>query len=133
MKTLLRFIILVPLACLLVWIAAANQHMVQLSLDPIQSLNPAIAFALPLHSVIFASLALGILFGGLWTWIGQGRHRKRARLQSRAAARWHDKAQRAEAKLEQLVTDPDPGPVEEPVSRQTETKRAIALLADEGP
>lgn len=127
MKTLLRFCILLPLALVLVWIAAANQHIIRLSFDPIQSLNPAIAVSLPLHIVIFASLGLGILFGGLWTWIGQGRHRKSARLQSRAAARWHDKAQRAEAKLEEFVTDP----VQEPVSREAETKRAIALLAND--
>lgn len=127
MKKLVRLLVLIPLALLLLWVAVANQHDVQFSLDPIQSLNPAISFQLPLHWIIFGSLGSGVLLGGLWTWIDQGHHRKTARVQKRAANRWHEQAQQAQAKLEEITREQNL----EPVSRQAETKRAIALLASD--
>lgn len=127
MKTLLRSLVLIPLGLLVVLVAMANRHDIRLSLDPIQTLNPAVAYSIPLYWVIFASLAAGVMLGGLWTWIGQGRYRKTARTQTRAASRWHKEANRANAELEKLTSTQNL----EPVSRQAETRRAVALLANE--
>ena len=79
MKRALAIIILVPLAILLVALAVANRHAVVLSLDPFNGDAPAAAIALPLYVVAFASILLGVVLGGIGTWLGQGRWRRQAR------------------------------------------------------
>ena len=127
MKTVLRSLVLIPLGLVVLLIALANRHEVRFSLDPIQSVNPAVAYDLPLYWLIFASLAGGVLLGGIWTWIGQGQHRKQARYERKEARRWHRAADEANAKLEEITTQQNLGPV----SAQAETRRAVALLASD--
>lgn len=79
MKKILGVVILVPLAILLVALSVANRHSVALSLDPFNSADPSVAITMPLFVLLFGAIALGVLLGGIATWLGQGRWRRQAR------------------------------------------------------
>ncbi len=79
MRKLVTALILVPLVIIVVTFAVANREIVTISLDPFESAQPAFAFKIPLYLLIFALLAIGLLTGGLITWIKQHKWRSRAR------------------------------------------------------
>jgi hypothetical protein len=79
MKRFLRLVVLIPVAIVLVLLAVANRHVVTVSIDPFGDPDPALSLQIPLFWLLFAMLALGIVAGGMATWIGQGRWRKAAR------------------------------------------------------
>ena len=79
MRKLVTAFILIPLVILFVTYAVANREIVTVSLDPFDSAQPAFAFRIPLFLLIFALLAIGLLTGGLITWIKQHKWRSRAR------------------------------------------------------
>lgn len=104
MRKLITAVILVPLAIIFVMFAVANREIITITLDPFDSVQPAYAFKLPLFLLIFALIAVGVLIGGLVTWLKQGRWRARARraeadaraLREQLAARqWPSDNQRA--------------------------------------
>ena len=81
----LKALVLLPVAILVVLLAVANRAPVQLSLDPFSQEAPEFATQVPLFAVIFASVMLGVVIGGMATWLAQGKHR-RARRQYRREA-----------------------------------------------
>ena len=81
----LKALILLPVAILIVLLAVANRAPVTLSLDPFSQEAPEFATQVPLFAVIFASVMLGVVIGGMATWLAQGKHR-RARRQYRREA-----------------------------------------------
>ena len=78
----LKALILLPVAILVVLLAVANRAAVQVSLDPFSQEAPEFAVAVPLYAVIFAAVILGVVIGGVATWLTQAKHR-RARRQYR--------------------------------------------------
>jgi uncharacterized integral membrane protein len=85
MRKLLRWLILLPLAILLVLLAVANRAPVTLSLDPFSREAPAFAFTLPLFVALLLAVAIGVVIGGLAASIGRMRWRYRAKRAERAA------------------------------------------------
>lgn len=85
MRKLLRWLILVPLAILLVLLAVANRMPVTLSLDPFSREAPALAVTLPLFVALLLAVAIGVVIGGIAAGIGRVRWRYRARRAERAA------------------------------------------------
>lgn len=86
-------VILFAIAVVLVPLSVANRHTVSLALNPFDPQDPALTITgIPLFWVIFASLGVGILVGGIGAWAKQGRWRKEARLKRREAAKWHKEA-----------------------------------------
>jgi uncharacterized integral membrane protein len=81
----LKALVLLPVAILVVLLAVANRAPVQLSLDPFSLEAPEFATQVPLFAVIFASVMLGVMIGGIATWLAQAKHR-RARRQYRREA-----------------------------------------------
>jgi hypothetical protein len=53
---------------------------------------------MPLFLIVFASVADGILIGGFATWLSQGRNRRAARENRRAAERWRIEAEQMKAR-----------------------------------
>lgn len=102
-KLLLKSIILVPLAIVLISLAVANRHMVQLALDPFSPEQPALYFQIPLFIVIFGALITGILIGGVMAWLKQGRHRKAARETRYEAQKWRNEADRQQKRVEKIA------------------------------
>ena len=69
-------IIVVPLAIIIIAFAVANRQMVAVSFDPFSSAAPAYAASLPLFVLIFIVLILGVIVGGVASWIGQSKWRR---------------------------------------------------------
>ena len=72
-------LILIPLAVVIVALAIANRHAVTLSLDPLLADKPALAVTLPLFVILLLTLLLGVIVGGVASWLRQGKWRRAAR------------------------------------------------------
>lgn len=79
LRKIVAAIILVPLAAIIIAFAVANRQTVTVSFDPFSASEPAAAVTLPLFAVIILVLIIGILIGGLASWLRQGRWRSAAR------------------------------------------------------
>lgn len=80
MRKFFTALIVIPLGLLFVVFAVANRHFVTVSFDPFNSRDPSIALAMPLFAVIILVAILGVLAGGIATWLRQGYWRRAARL-----------------------------------------------------
>lgn len=93
MTRFIKNIILLAVAIVLVPLSVANRHTVSLSLNPFDPQDPRLTIPdIPLFWVIFASLGVGIVVGGIGAWAKQGRWRKEARIKRREADKWHQEA-----------------------------------------
>jgi uncharacterized integral membrane protein len=79
LRKVLTIVIVVPLAVLIVAFAVANRQVVTVSFDPFSSANPAYVAKLPLFVLIFALVILGVIVGGIATWLRQASWRRTAR------------------------------------------------------
>jgi len=79
MRRFFTALIVIPLALLFIVFAVANRHFVTVSFDPFNARDPSIAIALPLFAVIILVAMLGVVAGGIATWIRQGYWRRSAR------------------------------------------------------
>jgi uncharacterized integral membrane protein len=86
MRKFLTGVVLVPLGLIFIVFAVANRHLVTVSFDPFNSTDPSIAVTLPLFVVLILVAIMGVVAGGLATWLGQ-RHWRRAARRHEADAR----------------------------------------------
>jgi hypothetical protein len=91
---MLRRFVWIPVAVLLLTLAVANRHGVRLVLDPFRSDEPVLFLVLPFYAYLFGVLLLGIVIGGLATWVAQARWRRTARRRAAEARRWQAEADR---------------------------------------
>lgn len=82
------------IGAVLVAIAISNRHPVQLILDPFRPETPALAISLPFYAYLLGALTLGVIMGGMATWLGQSRWRRTARTQGQRAQRYQAEADR---------------------------------------
>jgi len=75
-RKILRTIVLIPAAAVLVALAVANRQPVTVSFDPFDPADPAYALTTPLYLVGFALLIMGVVLGGIATWLEQGKSRR---------------------------------------------------------
>lgn len=87
----LKALVLLPVAVVVVLLAVANREPVTLSLDPF-SPEPLFSVVLPLYVVLFGAVALGILVGGVGSWVSQSNSRRLARYHRREADRFAKEA-----------------------------------------
>jgi hypothetical protein len=83
MKGFLKALILIPIAAVVTLFAVAHRDPVTVTWNPLDKEDPTYQLTVPLFALLFAALAIGILLGGLGTWLAQGRYRKAARQQAR--------------------------------------------------
>src|SRR5581483_1155933 len=88
------FLVRFPPPVLLITLAVANRHGVRLVLDPFRPDEPVLSVVLPFYAYLFGMLLIGIVIGGLATWITQARWRRTARRRTAEAARWQAEADR---------------------------------------
>ncbi|HZL29832.1 MAG TPA: LapA family protein [Pseudolabrys sp.] len=119
-RKILTWIIVVPLAIIIVAFAVANRQVVTVSFDPLSSTSPALSASLPLFILIFVLVILGVIVGGVAAWLRQGKWRRAARkldaenrhlLQELAAIRNRFAPEAPAA----LVAEPEPKPAAMPV------------------
>jgi uncharacterized integral membrane protein len=86
MRKFFTAVVLVPLGLIFIVFAVANRHLVTVSFDPFNSIDPSVAVTLPLFVVIIAVAIAGVVAGGSAAWFRQ-RHWRRAARQHEADAR----------------------------------------------
>ena len=74
------WLVLVPLAIVILMFATATRGMVTVSFDPFAPHAPAASVSVPLFVLIFVLVILGVIIGGIAAWLRQGKHRRAARL-----------------------------------------------------
>ncbi len=94
LKRIIWLLIAFPAAALLVTLAVANRHPVQLVLDPFRPETPVLSLVMPLYGFLFGALLIGVLLGGTATWLSQSRWRRTARVRTGEAKRWQSEADR---------------------------------------
>jgi uncharacterized integral membrane protein len=95
MKRFLKFLVLAPIAILLLIFAFANRHLVTISFDPFEAGDiAAFAITAPLFVVLIVVGAVGVLAGSAATWLAQGKYRKAARFNRAEAERLRGEADR---------------------------------------
>lgn len=81
MKAVLRIIVFVPLALLILFFSMANRGAVRIGLDPFATSDAAgPSFEAPMFLVVLASMALGVLAGGVASWLGHLSVRRDAKI-----------------------------------------------------
>ena len=94
LRRVIWFALGIPGAVLLLTLAVANRHGVRLILDPFRPDAPLISVVLPFYVYLFGTLLIGIVIGGVATWMTQSRWRRAARRQGAEAQRWQAEADR---------------------------------------
>lgn len=79
MRKFITALVVIPLAVIFIIFAVANRHLVTVSFDPFNTVDPSVAVTLPLFVVIIAVAILGVIAGGSATWFRQRRWRRAAR------------------------------------------------------
>ncbi len=91
--------VILPAGAVFVAFAVANRHSVRLNLDPFAPGDPFLAVDAPLYVFLILALTGGMLLGGLATWLGQGKWRRRARRNAREATRLRSQSERLNEQL----------------------------------
>ncbi|WP_075997736.1 LapA family protein [Salaquimonas pukyongi] len=107
-RKLVFLFIALPVAVVLIMLSVANRAPVQVSLDPFNATDPAIAFTLPLFACLFAALLLGMVIGSIATWFTQGKHRKKLRKEHSEAMKWQSEAEAQKKRAEELTRELHP-------------------------
>lgn len=81
-------------AVVLITLAVANRHAVRLVLDPFNPQKPVLSAEMPFYAFILGTLILGVILGGVATWMSQGKWRRTARSRTQEAVRWKAEAER---------------------------------------
>jgi uncharacterized integral membrane protein len=84
MRRFLTYLVLVPIAIVIIALSVANRAIVTFSLDPIGAIAPGWSATGPLYVFLFIAVIVGIVIGGVAAWIRQGRWRHAARAERAA-------------------------------------------------
>jgi hypothetical protein len=99
-RKLVLALIVVPLALALITLAVVNRKPATLILDPFGGSEAGFALEAPLFLFLLGAFALGLVVGGIATWLRQGKWRKTAREGAREARELRLQADRLERELE---------------------------------
>ena len=115
MRKFFTALVVIPFGIIFIVFAVANRHLVTVSFDPFNSVNPSIAVSMPLFAVIIVVAILGVAAGGSATWFRQ-RHWRRAARQHEADAR-RARAEIADLRAAAAVSRGGPQQLPAPVQR----------------
>jgi hypothetical protein len=99
-RKLILALVVVPLGVVLVALAVVNRKPALLILDPFGGAEPGLFLEAPLFLFLLGAFALGLVVGGIATWLGQGKWRRTARAEAREARELRRQADRLEKELE---------------------------------
>ena len=101
-KRIAGWLFLVPLSLLLILFALANRHLVPVNFNPFLPVGEAtVGAGVPLFLVIYLMLLIGVLLGGVATWLAQSRIRAERR-------HWRREAAQLSRELDGLRKTPEP-------------------------
>lgn len=102
-RKIVTLVVLVPLGIFLIVLSVANRQSVTLALNPFRPEDQVLSLTAPFFVFLFLSLILGLLIGSSATWLAQGKHRKRARTESKSAVKWQAEADKHKSRAEQIA------------------------------
>ena len=102
---LIGMLVMILMAIVLVTLAVINRHEVRLVLDPFNPKVPEFYLPLPLYGFMFAMLIVGVVLGGVASWLSQGKWRKTARQRTQDAMRWKAEAERLTRERDERVAE----------------------------
>ncbi len=102
MRRTLAFLLIIPIAVVLVLLAIANRGPVTLSLDPFSKAAPALSFTAPLFVFLLLAVMTGVFLGGVATWLKQGRHRRLERQYRKDAERYRSETEQLKSAMPSL-------------------------------
>lgn len=111
MKSILRVLVFVPLALIILFFSMANRAMVKIGVDPFAA-NPADAPSIeaPMYLVVLAAMALGVLAGGVSSWLGHLPVRRAAKVARAEAKKTRLEIEKLRQQaLAELPSDPKAG------------------------
>jgi uncharacterized integral membrane protein len=97
MRQFFKGLLLLPVALAVVLLAVANRAPVTLSFDPFSRPEPLFSVTVPLFAIVFAAVMLGVLIGGVASWLAQSKHRRRERHYRRQARHLRSETERLRA------------------------------------
>lgn len=95
LKRLITGLVGIPLALLLILFAVANRQSVVIGFDPFSPETPALSVTLPLFAVILLAVMLGVVVGGVSSWMRQGKWRKEAKVKRAEVSRLETETEKA--------------------------------------
>ena len=99
-RKLILSVVVIPLGAVLIALAVVNRAPAVLSLDPFGGDAPNLSLEAPFFLFLLGAFALGLLVGGVASWLNQGKWRRTAREEAREARDWRRQADRLEKELE---------------------------------
>jgi hypothetical protein len=106
LRRLTWFTVALPAAILLITLAVSNRHGVRLVLDPFRPQDPLLSLVLPFYVYLYGCLILGVVIGGMATWMAQARWRRSARRRAAEARRWQAEADRLSRERDKQLAAP---------------------------
>ncbi len=103
MRRFIALFVLLPLAIVIVVLSVANRGDVTFSLDPFGGNPPALSATAPLFIFLFSALVLGIIVGGIATWMRQGRWRQLARTERAELMRTRQEVERLRERVAEIA------------------------------
>ena len=94
MRRFLVLFVLFPIAIVAIALSVANREAIVLSLDPFAGAAPRWSVTVPLFVLLFVTLGLGVLVGGIATWLRQGKWRQAARAERAKAEHLRQEVER---------------------------------------
>lgn len=108
LRKLAFWLILVPLAIVILMFAVANREIVTVSFDPFSATTPAASVSVPLFVLIFVLVILGVIIGGVAAWLRQSDYRRAARRRDADVTALRREIETLNAKLDDKFDMPAP-------------------------
>lgn len=102
-RKLILALVVVPLGVVLIALAVVNRAPTLLILDPFGGPEPNLSLEAPFFLFLLGAFALGLVVGGVASWVNQGKWRRTAREEAREARDWRRQADRLEKELDSLT------------------------------
>jgi uncharacterized integral membrane protein len=101
LKKLFAWLLLPPVALIIIMFAIANRAPVTVDFDPLP-----FALVVPLYAVVMFAMLLGLLFGGVAAWLTAGKWRRRARERGRESRKLEADLARRPEPVPAIVSGP---------------------------
>jgi hypothetical protein len=99
-RKLVLALVVIPLGLVLITLAVVNRKPALLVLDPFGGNDGGLSLEAPLFLFLLGAFALGLIVGGIATWLRQGKWRRTAREEAREVRELRRQADRLEKELE---------------------------------
>ncbi len=79
LRKIVFWLVLIPIAIVILMFALANREVVTVSFDPFNAAAPAASISIPLFVLTFVLVILGVFIGGAASWLRQSGYRRAAK------------------------------------------------------